>query len=274
MPRTRVVRKRRAQHRRKPSTMRRRTRRRFHKTGIELIRCKTISGIPDRYFAKHRYVDYNTTNISIIGGATGHYGTTLAWALNTIAHPGPNDAGNHPFIPGTNELGALFGTFRVRACKYRIQFSNTDSLPCFVGCCAFQSQDPNATGDLNPITDFTTYIKCREAINGNKWAQGRVLGPISGNQGVVTLKGYINMEALEGNPALYRINADYDGYTPLAVDSSSNWTDPTKLSRLCVYALPYDVGTSHEGDTESVSVVIEVRMEFYVDYYNKSAPTD
>lgn len=149
------------------------------------VRVKGKPGFPDMFVTTLDYV----SNGTFAGGVPTP--TAQVFLANSLYDPDSTGTGHQPKY--YDQLIAVYGKYLVYGCKYELEVNNGAT-----------------TGAYGVVTFTETDVSSRtvEALAEGRYGKTFNLGPLTGN-GTKTIKGYMSMAKLMGQPDLDSDNTQY-----------------------------------------------------------------
>jgi len=211
---------------------------RYKQNHIESLRLKTINStiIPDRMLVKNRYVDITTSLIRNVGYNYGSYRFRMnsAFDVDPILLSSPTI--------GHVEWSTFYQYYRVKACRFKVWFTNLEPLIPFM--CIVCPTNVDLGSNYTPL----------ESLQGNAYCQRKAIS-VSGGQDRAILQGYINMTKFVGSNQV-----NYDDNYAAAVTAS-----PVNQIYLNVGVQTMGVGPM----TDFGGVAVNIELTLYTEYYER-----
>lgn len=142
-------------------------------------------GFPDMFITKLRYV----SNGNFAGGVPTP--SAQVFLANSLYDPDSSGTGHQPKM--FDQFSAVYGKYLCYGCKYELELNNGASTGAY-GVVAFTETDVSS--------------RTVEALQESRYSQHFNLGPLTG-EGTRTVKGYMSMAKLMGQPDLDSDNTQY-----------------------------------------------------------------
>lgn len=210
----------------------RRRRKVYRKNKSMLSMTSPVTGFPSKFHTKLKYGD--TYTFTMTTGANSFQ----TFRANSLNDPDQTGTGHQPTY--YDQIGAIYGSVRVSACKIKATFMNASDVNCIAVLKASNGIPTVPTNISDEIEDYmTTYttIGHSDGIGKSQLRMYRTLKSVVGRKG------------------------DYDRYVQSSLSS-----DPTDVWYYTLMAQPLD-------ESSSATVRAIVRITYYCTFYNRLGVT-